>query len=109
MEKVFKNRKFKFMDSVYSIRFVDRVPLLDNQDPDSVNFGQCNIDKKEILIGLRDAEGNFYREEQIENTLRHELMHVIMFEGQYNNCYADEPLIEWLAKSLGILLKQKIL
>lgn len=105
----FRNRKFRIMDSVYSIKFVDRVPLMENQDPESVNFGVCNVDKKEILIGLKDSDGNPYREEQVMNTLRHELMHIVMFEGQYNNCYNDEPLIEWLAKSLGVLLKQKVL
>ena len=36
-------------------------------------------------------------------------MHVILLEGQYLNEGADEPLVEWLAKSLGILIKEKLI
>lgn len=105
----FKDRKFKFMDSVWTIKFVDRVELLDDQDPTETNFGLCDADRRTITIGLKDVDGKPYRKEQVLQALRHELMHMILFEGQYLTCFDDEPLCEWLAKSMGLLLKQKVL
>lgn len=104
----FKNRKFKFMDSVWKIEFVDRVPLMEGQEG-GTNFGLCDPDRRIITIGLKDADGKSYAKEQVINTLRHELMHMVLFEGQYVSCFNDEPLCEWLAKSVGLLLKQKVL
>ena len=105
----FKDRKFKFMDSVWTIKFVDRVELLDDQGPTATNFGLCDADRRTITIGLKDIDGRPYRKEQVIQTLRHELMNMIMFEGQYLPCFNDEPLVEWLAKSVGMLLKAGLL
>lgn len=105
----FKDRKFRFMDSVWTIRFVDRVELLDDQDPSATNFGLCDADRRTITIGLKDIDGKPYRKEQVISTLRHELVHAIFFEGQYNSQFNDEPLVEWTSKALGILLSQGVL
>lgn len=105
----FKNRKFTFINSVYTIKFVDRVPLMRGQDDESTNFGTFDPDSKEILIGLKDKNGKPFPEKQVMNTLRHELVHMILFEGQYLTSYSDEPLVEWLAKSIGVLLTNKLL
>lgn len=105
----FKNRKFKFLDSIWKIEFVDRCPLLDDQDPAATNFGLCDADRRTIIIGLKDTDGKPYRKEQVLQALRHELMHMILFEGQYLTCFNDEPLVEWLSKSIGILLKQNVI
>lgn len=105
----FKDRKFRFMDSVWTIRFVDRVELLDGQDPSSTNFGLCDADRRTITIGLKGIDGKPYRKEQVIGTLRHELVHAIFFEGQYNSCFNNEPLVEWTSKALGVLLRQGVL
>ena len=105
----FKDRKFKFMDSVWTVKFVDRVPLTEEQDPESTNFGTCDADRRLITIGMKDRTGKPYGKEQIMQTLIHELMHAVLFEGQYLTCYNDEPLVEWLAKSVGMLLKAGLL
>lgn len=104
----FKDRKFRFMDSVWKIKFVDRCPLLSDQEG-GTNFGLCDPDRRIITIGTKDADGRPYSKEQVLKTLRHELFHLILFEGQYVNCYGDEPLVEWLAKSTSILQKQNLL
>lgn len=104
----FKNRKFRFLDSVWKIEFVDRCPLLEGQEG-GTNFGLCDPDRKVITIGLKDIDGKPYAKEQVLNTLRHELVHMVFFEGQYLACFNDEPLCEWLAKSIGILIKSKII
>ena len=104
----FKNKKFKFIDSVWKIEFVDRCPLLEGQEG-GTNFGLCDPDRRIIIIGLKDVDGKPYPKEQVLNTLKHELMHMVFFEGQYLTCFNDEPLCEWLAKSIGILIKSKII
>lgn len=42
-------------------------------------------------------------------TFLHELMHVILSTGQYNNCNNDEPLVEWLARCIYSLKNQNII
>lgn len=44
----FKNRKFKFLDSVWKIEFVDRCPLLDGQEG-GTNFGLCDLTEELLL------------------------------------------------------------
>ena len=102
----YKNRTFRFFDSLYKIKFVDLIP---SEIEGNVIFGQCNIVDKTILISTKTPEGVPYRKDQIENTLAHELVHMICFEGQYHAEYQDEPFVEWMAKSIRILLKAHIL
>lgn len=102
----FKDRKFRFMDSVWTIKFVDRIT---EDETSGTTFGLCDPDRRTITIGLKDIDGKPYKKEQIMHTLRHELMHMVLFEGQYNDCYIDEPLVEWLSSAIGILLKSKLL
>lgn len=42
-------------------------------------------------------------------TLLHELFHAILKEGQYLSCADDEPLVEWLARSINEAIKKKII
>ena len=106
----FRDRKFKFMDTVYTIRFVDRCPVAENQDNDAFNFGLFDPRTHVIYITLKDPEtGKPYPKGQIMNVLRHELVHMLFFEGQYHDCNEDEPLVEWLSKGLGLLLRQDLL
>lgn len=102
----FKNRKFRFFDEVYSLEFIDSISL-PNEDEHS--FGYTDLVSKKIVISLRDNEGKPHSESHIRNIIRHELIHVILLEGQYLDEGADEPMVEWLAKSLGILIKEKLI
>lgn len=107
---IWQDKKFKFMNTIYTIKFVDKIQRPDN-DPikDGVTFGNFNPDTKEITIATVDSKGKPYKPEDIKQTIRHELMHLILFEGMYLSCYEDEPLVEWLAKSIGILVNKKLL
>lgn len=102
----FKNRKFRFFDEVYSLEFVESIT---NPDESAHSFGYTDLVSKRIVIALRDNTGKLHSESHIRNIIRHELMHVILLEGQYLDEGADEPLVEWLAKSLGILIKEKLI
>lgn len=104
----FKNRTFKFFDEVWSIKFVDHAPLMEDQNEDAFNAGLIYPTKRTIYISTKWPDGKPIRKETIENALRHELMHLIFLSGQYFNSYNDEPLVEWSAKALGILIKQHL-
>lgn len=101
----YKDKTFKFLNATYTIKYVNTIP----SDEEGVVFGQCNIVDRIILIATKSPEGKPYPKDRIEQTLRHELMHMILFEGQYLTSYSDEPLVEWLAKSIGVLLTNKLL
>lgn len=104
----YKNRTIKILDVTYSIKFVDRCPISEEQLPDSYNFGIFSPDTQTIYISTKDRDGKPLKESVIRQSLRHELMHLIFFEGQYISCYTDEPLVEWCAKVIGILEKYNI-
>lgn len=101
----FKNKKFRFFDEVYSLEFVDSISIND----DGHSFGYTDLVAKKIVISTKDNDGKPHSESHIRNIIRHELMHVILFEGQYLDEGADEPLVEWLAKCTGILINNKVL
>lgn len=96
----YKNKRFKFFNSTWTIKYIkDPIKSIDTSD-EGVIFGITKPAQKEILIALLDDTGKPYSKEHIEETLKHELIHMIFHEGQYNSCYVDEPLVEWVAKSL---------
>lgn len=105
----FKNRTFKFFGQSWSIKFVDHAPVLEDQADDAFNGGVIMPLKRTIYISTKWPDGKPINKESIENSLRHELIHLIFLNGQYLSCYDDEPLVEWTAKSLGILLNQHVI
>lgn len=105
----FKDRKFKMFDETWYIKYVDHAPLTPDQDEDAFNGGLISPTRRTIFISTKWPDGKPISKESVENSLRHELAHLILLSGQYLSCYNDEPLVEWIAKSLGILLKQHVI
>ena len=105
----FKNKTFKFFGETWYIKYVDHAPLLEDQADNAFNGGVIMPLKRTIYISTKWPNGKPINKESIENSLRHELAHLIFLNGQYFNCYNDEPLVEWTAKSLGILLNQHVI
>lgn len=105
----FKNKKFNFFGDTWYIKYVNHAPLLEGQTDDDFNGGVIMPLKRTIYISTKWPDGKPISEETIKNSLRHELSHLIFLSGQYLNCYEDEPLVEWVAKSLGVLLNSHII
>lgn len=96
----YRNRRFGFFDSTWTVKYVkDPVKSIDTSD-EGVIFGITEPAQKEILMALPDDTGKPYGKEHIEETSKHESVHMIFHEGQYNSCYIDGPLVEWVAESL---------
>lgn len=105
----FKNRTFKFFGQAWSIKFVDHAPIIEGQKEGDFNSGVITPTKRTIWISTKWPNGKAIDKETIENTVRHELVHMIFLNGQYLNCYDDEPLVEWTAKAIGQLIKSNLI
>lgn len=105
----FKNRTFKFFGETWSIKFVDQASLTEGQVEGAFNCGVIIPAKRTIEISTKWPSGKAIEKETIENTVRHELVHMIFLNGQYLNCYDDEPLVEWTAKAIGQLIKSNLI
>ena len=101
----FNNKKFDIFGSKWTIKIVDSI-LTD--EPDKAIFGITDISRRTIQVAwnVNDIRQD---ENEMFTTLLHELMHVFLMEGQYNEANLDEPMIEWVARCIKSLLKQKIL
>ena len=100
-----KEKKFDLFGSKYTIAETDKVVT---KDAGVEAYGGYNSDTKEILLA-RTVNGNTISEDEQRITLLHELVHCIFDTGRYNECNDDEPLVEWTARCLNALIKQKII
>lgn len=108
----FKNRKFRFFDNVWSLKFEDRFMTgedIGSSDKESIVYGYTDYTTNTIVIALRNKDNRPYTKESVEQTVRHELVHIILSSGQYHHSNSDEPLVEWIARGVGELLKRNIL
>ena len=103
--QIFKNRTVNIFGSKYSIKFVDEV--IDSND--NWVYGITDVYNKVIRISTKLPCGKPIQKEELETTLIHELLHSILNSGQYNGYSDDEPLVEWIARCLVSLRKQKVL
>ena len=73
----FKNRTFKFFGQVWSIKFVDHASLTEGQVEGAFNGGVIIPTERTIEISTKWPNGKAIDKETIENTVRHELVHMI--------------------------------
>jgi hypothetical protein len=62
-----------------------------------------------IGVSVKNKKGNDLPSNEIEISILHELIHSILRTGQYINTNNDEPMVEFLARSLYSLIKQGII
>lgn len=72
-------------------------------------FGHSNIMKKTVKVSLNDDKGKPLDDETIQITALHELVHSILTTGQYLEETQDEPMVEWIARSIRALYKQGVI
>ena len=99
-----KEKKFDLFGTVYTIKEQDVIKDNDNTEL----YGMCKGSSKEIFIA-RTLNGVTIKEEEKRIALLHEIMHAIYGTGCYSHCNDDEPLVEWTARCLNALIKQKII
>lgn len=67
---------------------------------DGFQWGLTDYVNRRICIATKDSESKPFPKEEIELTKLHELMHAALGTGMYKNVSDDEPLVEWLARSI---------
>ena len=100
-----KDKKFDLFGSKIVIKETDRVLV---KDKDIEAYGGYNPDGNEILLA-ETVNGHTVTEDEKRITLLHELFHCIFDKGKYNADGDDEPLVEWCARCINSLIKQKII
>lgn len=104
MEKGLKY-KIDILGDKYTVEFVDKV----FNSEDKWVYGETNTVELKISISTHTEDDIPLTKEQIRITLLHEIAHAMCFAGCYFGYGEDEPFIEFVAKSLNSLIKQKVL
>ena len=103
-----KNFQFDLFGSTWHVVFVKESPLNNKDNEEYCNLGYTNSTHNEITIATADQNGKELSDDQIEVTLLHELVHAILFTGQYSQEGGSEPLVEWVARCLKSMLNQNV-
>ena len=101
-----KDKRFNIFGTKYRIKFMDVVP---NDNSENFTWGDTDGRIHVIRIATKDINGKPIPEDELDITIKHELMHAIFSEGQYSSCNTDEPLVEWCARCIHSLKKQGVL
>ena len=104
----FKDFEFELFGTKWLVKFVDRV-CIENADPNKFYFGHCDSIHNVIQVTTKDLNGGPIPDDTIVLSLVHEMIHSVFDGGGYINTNEDEPLVEWTAKCVISLLKQKAL
>ena len=106
--KEWKNRTIDIFGIEWNIVFEDRIFLLDENNEESLVFGSTDHENHLVRVALHNSKGTRLSDSVITNVLYHELIHAILQEGAYEETM-NESLVEYLAKGISTLVKQKVI
>lgn len=95
----YKDRTIDIFGPKWKLKFVDKIDLEDDSNPDGIT----DANKRLIAISTNQSDN------EIIITLLHELIHAILDTGQYLNSSQNEPMVEFVARSLYSLTKQRLI
>ena len=101
-----KNRQIKIGNSRWKVKLEESML---GEDGESFYFGISNATYKEIKLSTKLPDNTKIKDDSLQETYYHEILHSILNEGQYNEESDNEPLVEWIAKCLLQLKKQNAL
>lgn len=105
--KEYKNKSFNIYGTKWYIKYCDCIKEEDNNG--NQLDGLCDHSNHLISIATKKLNEEDKVPSEIELTELHEIFHAILGTGQYINSCEDEPLVEWLARSIYSLKQQKII
>ena len=95
----YKDRTIDVFGSKWKLKFVDKIDLEDDSNPDGIT----DANKRLIAISTNQSDN------EVMITLLHELIHAILDTGQYLSSSQNEPMVEFVARSLYSLTKQGLI
>lgn len=95
----YKDRTIDIFGSKWKLKFVDKIDLEDDSNPDGIT----DANKRLIAVSTNQSDN------EVMITLLHELIHAILDTGQYLNSSQNEPMAEFVARSLYSLTKQRLI
>lgn len=95
----YKDRTIDIFGSKWKLKFVDKIDLEDDLNPDGIT----DVNKRLIAVSTNQSDN------EVMITLLHELIHAILDTGQYLNSSQNEPMVEFVARSLYSLTKQRLI
>lgn len=95
----YKDRTIDIFGSKWKLKFVDKIDLEDDSNPDGIT----DANKRLIAVSTNQSDN------EVMITLLHELIHAILNTGQYLNSSQNEPMVEFVARSLYSLTKQRLI
>lgn len=95
----YKDRTIDIFGSKWKLKFVDKIDLEDDSNPDGIT----DANKRLIAISTNQSDN------EVMITLLHELIHAVLDTGQYLSSSQDEPMVEFVARSLYSLTKQGLI
>lgn len=98
---------FHLYGTEWTIRYCDYIEK-EKEDEDEKD-GLCDHSEHLISVATKKLNGKDKVPSEIELTLLHEIVHAILGTGQYISSCEDEPLVEWIARSIYSLKKQGVL
>lgn len=101
-----KNRQIKIGNSRWKVKLEESML---SEDGKSFYFGTSNATYKEIKLSTKLPDNTKIKDDSLQETYYHEMLHSILDEGQYKEESDNEPLVEWIAKCLLQLKKQNAL
>lgn len=101
-----KKKEFDLLGTKYTIQYVDKIEV---EEEGTFRFGTTNPAAHKITLAKLGYEGKPMDKNDAKIALIHELIHAILEEGQYSDPSSDEPMVEWLARSIKSLIDQKII
>lgn len=95
----YKDRTIDIFGSKWKLKFVDKIDLEDDSNPDGIT----DANKRLIAVSTNQSDN------EVMITLLHELIHAILDTGQYLSSSQNEPMVEFVARSLYSLTKQGLI
>lgn len=95
----YKDRTIDIFGSKWKLKFVDKIDLEDDSNPDGIT----DANKRLIAVSTNQSDN------EVMITLLHELIHAILDTGQYLSSSQNEPMVEFVARSLYSLIKQRLI
>lgn len=95
----YKDRTIDIFGSKWKLKFVDKIDLEDDSNPDGIT----DANKRLIAVSTNQSDN------EVMITLLHELIHAVLDTGQYLDSSQNEPMVEFVARSLYSLTKQGLI